>query len=69
MTEKHKITIRLKTHMMQAMVEAALAGHDLSEWHAIDENGLHFQAICRRCHQAALASAASAIIIPGSCPG
>jgi hypothetical protein len=68
MTENKKTTTWLKSHMMQAMVEAALAGHDISGWQPVDSNNHYFQAICRRCHQAALISAAAAIIIPGPCP-
>jgi hypothetical protein len=31
MTEK-KTKTRLKAHMMQAMVESALTGHDIGDW-------------------------------------
>lgn len=68
MTEKNKTTIRLKSHMMQAMVEATLAGHDIGSWQSVDSDNRHYQAICRRCHQAALISTAAAITIPGPCP-
>lgn len=67
MTEKKTIT-GLKTHMMQAMVEATLAGHDIGSWQIVGSGAHHFQAVCRQCNQAALASAAAAIIIPGPCP-
>lgn len=69
MTNKHKTTSRIKSHIMQAMVEAALEGHDISDWHAVDATNRHFQAICRQCHQPALVSDAAAIVIPGRCPG
>ena len=69
MSEKKKTTDRLKTHIMQAMVEATLENHDLSGWHAVDAAGSHFQAICRHCRQPALVSAAAAIVVPGPCPG
>lgn len=69
MTEKDKTTSQIKDHMMQAMVESTLTGHDLSFWQSVSNNNQHFQAVCRRCHQAALVSAAAAIMIPGPCPG
>ena len=65
---QNKTIIKLKAHMMQAMVDSALAGHDIGPWQPVGRGTSHLQAVCRHCHQAALVSAAAAIIIPGPCP-
>lgn len=67
MTEKKTIT-RLKAHMMQAMVESALSGHNIGEWQPVCNDARYFQAVCRHCRQAVLVSAAAAIVIPRPCP-
>lgn len=40
---------RLKAHMLQAQVEAALQGHELGSWEPADEEGLAWQARCGNC--------------------
>lgn len=61
--------IKLKTTILQAMVEAALSGHDIGEWRALDAKERYFQAVCRQCHQPTLVSAFVLYAIPGTCPG
>lgn len=39
--------IRLKENMMEAQVEAALAGHQLGQWEGQEDGG--YQAVCSRC--------------------
>ncbi len=41
---------RLKRNILAAMVEAALQGHSLGEWEAVDgEDKMRYQAFCSRC--------------------
>lgn len=47
---------RLKEHLLECSVIAALGGHDLGEWEQADERGLQWQAICRRCSKSIYAS-------------
>ena len=69
MREKKESDTRLKSKLMQAMVEAALEGHQIGEWQTIGKGHEFYQAICRQCHQPALVSATAAFVIPGRCPG
>ena len=50
MDNKRQAEIRLRENLLEAMVEATLQGHELSEWQSVDETGnLRYQAICVRC--------------------
>ena len=62
---------RLKRNMLAAMVEAALQGHTLGEWEAVDgEDKMRYQALCSRCGKSVYASSQALYsILADSCPG
>ncbi|MCP4426100.1 MAG: hypothetical protein GY803_16530 [Chloroflexi bacterium] len=69
MTErKTQLQTKLKASFLQAMVEAALEGHDLGGWQGLDDRGWHYQAVCRQCRQPTLVSTTTVHPIPGYCP-
>lgn len=39
----------VKEAMLEALVEAALGGHDLDPWEQLDDDGNEYQARCRVC--------------------
>jgi hypothetical protein len=40
---------QLKAHYLEAIVEAALQGHQLGEWRSLGDRNLQYQASCHQC--------------------
>jgi hypothetical protein len=50
---------RLRENLLETAVEAALQGHDLDGWAQVDERGLEWQAVCKKCGRASRRSSSS----------
>jgi len=60
---------RLRANMLEFQVESSLAGHDLSGWEEA-EDGLGYQAMCRRCRASVYVSGGPVYsILAETCPG
>jgi hypothetical protein len=49
MESREAAEARLRENLLETAVEAALQGHDLDAWAQVDERGLEWQAVCKRC--------------------
>ena len=71
MESRKQAEARVKANMLEAMVEAALNGHDLGPFEPVDEPGmLKYQAVCHKCANSVyVSSVALYSILEDSCPG
>jgi hypothetical protein len=62
---------RPKENVLEAMVEAALQGHELEPFEPVDEPGIRkYQAVCSRCGKSVYASRKALYsILEDICPG
>ncbi len=65
----HEAEARLKANMLEAQIMAALGGHQLHAWEAIDETALRYHARCSQCNRIILASSQALYsLLADSCP-
>lgn len=60
---------RLRANMLEAQIMAALGGHQLQPWEAIDENSLRYQAHCSLCNKVIFVSSQALYsLLADTCP-
>lgn len=69
MEPRQEAETRLKANMLEAQIIAALGGHQLQSWEAIDEDSLRYQARCSQCDQIIFASSQALYsLLTDTCP-
>ena len=56
MTSRETAVSALKANLLEAMVNAALSGHDLAPWETVEERRLAYQAFCKQCDRSVYVS-------------
>jgi hypothetical protein len=70
MVPKETAVATLKANLLEAMINAALSGHDLGPWEAVEDRELAHQAVCRRCGRSVYVSWQTMYsILAKQCPG
>lgn len=64
------VTPEVKEAMLEAVIEAALGGHDLGAWERVDDDGNEFQARCKLCGMTTwVGGSLRYSILEDTCPG
>lgn len=70
MVPRETAVAALKANLLEAMINAALSGHDLGSWEAVEERQLAYQAVCNRCGRSVYVSWQTMYsILAEQCPG